>query len=287
MNTQKLKLYAKLMRLDKPIGIYLLLWPALIALWIAGQGKPDPFIVSIFILGVIVMRSAGCVINDIADKEFDKSVARTKNRPLAAGLLSRKEAFLLFFLLINIAFILVLQLNFLTIAMSFAALLLASIYPFMKRYTHLPQVVLGAAFGWAVPMAFTAITQRVPSQAWVLYLATICWSLVYDTEYAMADIKDDVLIGIKSTAIFFGSLDKLIIGLFQFLTLAFFAMIGANLGFGKFFFGGIFIASLIAFYQQYLIKDRNANQCFKAFLNNNWFGFVLFLGVMLDHYLLF
>ena len=283
MNFQKLKIYYHLMRLDKPIGIYLLLWPTLMALWIAGNGKPNPFIVMIFILGVIVMRSAGCVINDIADQNFDKSVTRTKNRPLAANLVSVKEAVILCMLLIGIAFILVLQLNILTIFMSVVALLLAASYPFMKRFTHLPQFILGAAFGFAVPMAFAALSNAIPTDALLLYLAAICWAVAYDTEYAMVDREDDLSIGLKSTAILFGRFDKIMIAIFHVLTLIFLAKLGYDLQLGKFYYCALVIGGSLVIYQQYLLKDRISQNCFKAFQNNHYFGLIILLGVMLAY----
>ncbi len=283
MKYSKFALYVRLMRLDKPIGILLLLWPTLIALWIAGNGRPDPLIVAVFITGVIVMRSAGCVVNDLADRHFDKAVARTKHRPLAAGALTPREAVLLFCILLILAFILVFQLNFFTIAMSFIGLLLAVIYPFMKRYTALPQVVLGAAFGWAVPMAFMAISHHISKEALLLYLITIAWAVVYDTQYAMVDKKDDMAIGIKSTAILFGALDRVIIGVLQLMILILFVGLGYRLQFGKFYYTGVLVAGCLALYQQYLIKDRVPERCFKAFLNNNFFGAVVFMGVALEY----
>lgn len=283
MTYPKFNAYIRLMRLNKPIGIFLLLWPTLMALWIAGNGKPDAFISSIFIAGVIVMRSAGCVINDLADKEFDKSVARTKMRPLATGELTPKEAIQLFIFLILLALILVMQLNMLTIAMSIVALFLAMIYPFMKRYTAMPQIVLGAAFGWAVPMAFTAVNGQITPVTWLLYISTLLWALVYDTQYAMVDKEDDIKIGLNSTAILFGQWDRIVIGVLQLAVLALFTLLGYLLKFGKIYYLCLLMASVLALYQQYLIKDRLAPQCFKAFLNNNIFGGMIFLGVVFEY----
>lgn len=276
--------YVRLMRLDKPIGIFLLLWPMLMALWIAGNGKPNPKIVAIFVLGAILMRSAGCVVNDLLDRKFDKFVERTKNRPLAIGVVSVKKAVMLFFSLILMAFILVLQLNLFTISLSTVALLLASIYPLMKRYTHLPQLVLGLAFGWAVPMAFAALTNEIPSVAWVLYLAACCWAIVYDTEYAMVDRVDDLKLGLKSTAILFGKADRMMIGVFQILLFLLLIKCGIDLGLGKIYYGGLFFASFFAIYQQYLIKDRIPKNCFNAFLNNNFLGACLFFALVFDYF---
>lgn len=272
--------YIRLMRLDKPIGIFLLLWPTLMALFIAGNGKPDPFIVSVFVLGTIIMRSAGCVINDLADYQFDKEVTRTKTRPLAVGVVSKREALLLFSGLVFLAFLLAMQLNFLTIKVAMAALLLAIIYPFMKRYTHLPQLVLAAAFGSAIPMAFTALTNSLPIESIILFLAMFCWTVAYDTQYAMADKKDDLRIGVKSTAILFGRFDKIIILGMQLLTLLLLVILGNLISTGVTYYFGIIAAIGFAIYQQYLIKDRDPKRCLQAFLNNNYFGLSLFLGLL-------
>ncbi len=276
--------YLRLMRLDKRIGIYLLLWPTLMALWIAGNGKPDPFIVLVFILGVIVMRSTGCVINDIADREFDKFVKRTQNRPLVTGEVTLLGAFILFLGLVLIAFLLVLQLNLLTMVLSSVGLLLAIIYPFMKRYNYVPQVILGAAFGWAIPMAFVALTRNIPPVAFLLFFVSLCWAVIYDTEYAMVDRSDDIKIGIKSTAIWFGKADAIVIGVFQLLMLALLVKIGVDLDCGKFYFGAVLCAGLCFIYQQYLMKNRNETACFHAFLNNNLVGGLLFMGLYLDYW---
>lgn len=286
MKNQKIMLLIRLMRLDKPIGIFLLLWPMLIALWVAGKGKPNPTIVCVFILGAIIMRSAGCVINDLLDRRFDISVERTKNRPLAVGAISVTEALFVFFTLIFFAFLLVVQLNILTMMMSIIAVFLAAIYPLMKRYTHLAQVVLGATFGWAVPMAFTALTNQIPPEAWLLYLATCCWAIVYDTEYAMADRVDDIKLVLKSTAILFGNADRAMIALFQLCVFLLLIKCGVGLGLGRIYYSGLFLASFFSIYQQYLIKDRISINCFKAFLNNNFLGATVFLGLVLDYWLL-
>lgn len=283
MKNQKIRLFIRLMRLDKPIGIFLLLWPTLMALWIAGNGKPNLKVVGIFILGTIIMRSAGCVINDVFDRQFDRFVERTKNRPLTIRALSTAEALFAFFTLILMAFVLVLQLNIFTIKMSIIALLLAVVYPLMKRYTHLAQVVLGAAFGWAVPMAYAAITNHVPVSAWLLYAATCCWAIVYDTEYAMVDRPDDIKLGLKSTAILFGKADRFMIAFFQFCTFLLFGLCGLEVGLGKIYYVGLFFASFFSIYQQYLIKDREPKKCLKAFLNNNILGAIVFLCLALDN----
>lgn len=278
----KIEQLAILMRLNKPIGIFLLLWPTLMALWIAGAGHPDPFIVFIFVAGVFVMRSAGCVINDFFDKEFDAKVKRTQKRPLALNKISSKEVLILFAFLITLAFILVLQLNFITILYSFAALFLTTLYPLMKRFTHLPQVILGAAFAWSIPMAFSALEQPLAPNAWILYAATLLWVVAYDTQYGMVDREDDLKIGVKSTAILFGSFDRLIIFLLQLLFLSLFLVLGSQLHFGLFYYAGLLVAGGFVLYQQYLIKNRNPEGCFKAFLNNNYQGAAIFLGIFLD-----
>jgi 4-hydroxybenzoate polyprenyltransferase len=275
--------YFLLMRLDRPIGIFLLLWPALWALCIAGEGKPDLHVVLVFLLGVFLMRSAGCVINDYADRDYDPHVRRTRNRPLAAGHVSPGEALTLFSVLCLIAFILVLTLNALTVMLSFAGALLAAIYPFMKRYTYLPQIFLGIAFGWAVPMAFAAQTGTIPHVAWLLFIATVLWATAYDTMYAMVDRPDDLRIGVKSTAILFGDADRVIIAMIQLMVFAVLFIIGKQLAMGVYYYLALVIAAILAVYQQYLIKERDASRCFKAFLNNNWFGAVIFVGIVL-HY---
>jgi 4-hydroxybenzoate polyprenyltransferase len=281
----RLRDYALLMRLNRPIGIFLLLWPALWALLIAGDGQPPPAIVLIFIVGVILMRSAGCVINDFADRKIDRHVARTRNRPLTTGRVSPGEAKLLFSLLSLAAFALVLLLNPLTILLSVVGALLALAYPFMKRVTHLPQVFLGAAFGWAVPMAFAAVTNSVPPLAWLMFTTTVLWATVYDTMYAMVDRDDDIVLGVKSTAILFGDADRQIIGVLQLLLLVCLVMIGHQAGLGWYYYGSLVAAALLALYQQGLIRYREREGCFRAFLNNNWFGAVIFTGILLDYLL--
>lgn len=276
-------LYARLMRLDRPIGMFLLLWPTLWALWIAGEGKPHWWVFTVFVLGVILMRSAGCVINDFADRRYDPYVSRTRDRPLARGKVTPREALILFSVLCLVAFALVLTLNPLTIWLSPAAVLLAVVYPFMKRYTYLPQVVLGMAFGWAVPMAFAAQSGAVPKVAWLIYIATVLWATVYDTMYAMVDREDDIRIGVKSTAILFGDADRFIIGVMQFMLLGVLLLIGSQLGLGTAYEVGLWAAAALAAYQQYLIKDREPKQCFRAFLNNNWFGLAVLAGIVV-HY---
>jgi 4-hydroxybenzoate polyprenyltransferase len=281
----RLREYALLMRLDRPIGIFLLLWPALWALLIAGDGRPDALVLVVFILGVILMRSAGCVINDFADRDIDGHVKRTRERPLAAGRVSELEAKLLFLVLCLLAFALVLLLNPLTIMLSFVGALLAATYPFMKRVTHLPQVYLGAAFGWSVPMAFAAQTGSVPPIAWLLFTATVLWATVYDTMYAMVDRDDDLVLGVKSTAILFGNADRQIIGVIQAMLLICLLMVGHQADLGLYYFAGVFVAAGMAVYQQALIRYREREGCFRAFLNNNWFGATVFTGLLLDYML--
>ncbi|WP_295540577.1 4-hydroxybenzoate octaprenyltransferase [uncultured Thiohalocapsa sp.] len=281
----RLDAYVRLVRLHKPIGIFLLMWPALWALWLAGEGYPPWRVVLIFITGVVLMRSAGCAINDYADRELDGHVARTSARPLALGIIAPAEAVAVFVVLCLVAFALVLMLNWQTVALSVVAVVLATIYPFMKRYTHFPQLFLGAAFGWAVPMAFMAIQEGIPGFTWVLFAATVIWALVYDTQYAMVDRDDDLKIGIKSTAILFGRYDRLVVGLLQVLMLALLAWVGAAGARGWVYFAGLGVAALLAVYQQWLIRDREPKRCFVAFLNNNYFGMAIFLGLVLDYLL--
>lgn len=280
---QKLKQYALLIRLDKPIGILLLLWPTLIALWVAAGGWPDTDVLIVFVAGVFLMRSAGCAINDYADRDIDIKVARTKNRPLTSGKISEKETLIIFAVLSFCAFILVLFMNTLTILMSLVGLALAASYPFMKRHTYFPQVHLGAAFGWAVPMAYTAQTGEVSAVTWLLFIATVLWATAYDTMYAMVDREDDLKIGVKSTAILFESSDRLIIGIIQALLILCLILVGTNLELGGFYYTGLILATGLALWQQLLIRYRRPAMCFRAFLNNNWFGFVLFLGVFLEY----
>jgi len=283
MFSDRLTQYIYLTRLHKPIGIYLLLWPTLWGVWLAGHGSPDFSVVLIFVLGTVLMRSAGCVINDYADRNFDGHVERTRERPLATGKVTPKEALILFAVLSLIAFALVLLLNTLTILLSFVAVALAAIYPFMKRHTYFPQVFLGAAFAWAIPMAFAAQTNTVPGLAWWLFITTLVWTVAYDTLYAMVDRPDDLKIGIKSTAILFGSADKWIVALLQIAVLLSLWAMGEWVGLGLFYHLGVLSAAGFAVYQQYLIRDRKPERCFQAFLNNHWFGLVVFIGLVLDY----
>ncbi len=277
---ERLAIYAQLTRFNKPIGSYLLLWPTLWALWIAADGVPPLSLLIIFIAGVFITRSAGCVINDYADRHIDGHVKRTAERPLALGLISSKEALMLFAGLMLLAFVLVLFTNRMTIWMSFGALALASLYPFMKRHTHLPQVVLGAAFGWAIPMAFTAVDETLPLVAWLIFLAKLLWTVAYDTMYAMVDRDDDIKIGVKSTAILFGKQDKRIIGLLQIATLLVLLLVGTLESMTWPYYAGLVIAGVFFVYQQYLIKDRDRTRCFNAFLNNHYAELAVFVGIV-------
>ena len=280
---QRLRQYILLMRLDRPIGIFLLLWPTLWALWVAAGGIPDYWVATVFVLGVVLMRSAGCVINDYADRDIDRHVERTSNRPLTAGRVTSKEALLLFAVLSLTAFGLVLTMNLLTILLSLVGAVLAASYPFMKRYTYLPQVYLGLAFGWSVPMAFAAQTGTVPVVAWLLLIATVLWATAYDTMYAMVDRPDDLKIGVKSTAILFGTADRAIIAIIQGMTLLVLLIVGKRLELGVYYYSGLGVALLLMCYQQYLIQNRDGMNCFRAFLNNNWVGVAVFAGIVL-HY---
>jgi len=280
----RLEQYSLLIRLDRPIGIYLLLWPTLWALWIAAKGVPDMLVLAVFVAGVFLMRSAGCAINDFADRDIDPHVERTKDRPLAAGRISSKEALVVFASLSITAFSLVLFMNTLTIYMSFVGVILAASYPFAKRYHYMPQVHLGAAFGWAAPMAFTAQANEITVVTWLIFMATVLWATAYDTMYAMADREDDLKIGVKSTAILFGEADRLIIGLLQILMIFDLLLIGNISNLGLYYYAGIMVASGLAIYQQILIKDRDRLKCIQAFLNNNWFGLVVFIGIFVDYW---
>ena len=280
---QRLYQYAILARLNKPIGIFLLLWPTLWALWIAAEGTPRWGVLTVFVLGVILMRSAGCVINDYADRDIDPRVNRTKDRPIAAGRVTADEAMLLFIALCFSAFLLVLTMNTFTILLSLGGVLLAAIYPFMKRYTHMPQIVLGMAFGWAVPMAFAAQTNNVPKIAWLIYVVTVVWAVIYDTMYAMADRADDLKIGVKSTAILFGDADRVIIGILQAMMLFALYLIGEQAQFGMEYTISVLIAASLMVYQQYLIRYRQPALCISAFLNNNWLGAAIFAGIVISY----
>ena len=280
---RKLVLYAKLMRLHKPIGTLLLLWPTLWALWIASNGWPGWMLVWIFCLGTLLMRSAGCVMNDLADRNFDAHVKRTRDRPLAAGLVSVKEALWLAAVVTLVAFCLVLALNQFAIALSFVALALAASYPFTKRFLSIPQAYLGVTFGFGIPMAFAAVTDSLPPLCWWLLLANIFWVLAYDTEYAMVDRDDDLRIGIKTSAILFGRYDVAVVMLCYAAMLAVLVMIGMRLHFGVYYYAGLAAAALLMLYHYSLIRGREREGCFKAFLHNNWVGGVIFAGIAADY----
>jgi len=283
--TERLRLYERLMRLDKPIGILLLLWPTLWGLWISSYGRPNWAILWIFILGTVLMRSAGCVINDYADRDIDKQVERTRNRPLARGQVGANEALLLAALLALFAFLLILRLHPLVIVLAVPALLIAVSYPFTKRFFAIPQAYLGIAFGFGIPMAYAANVGAVPSVAWVLVLANVFWAIAYDTEYAMVDRDDDVKVGIKTSAITFGKYDVLAVMSCYAVMLAILAGVGVNFKFGALYFAGLLVAAGIMGYHYTLIKNRERDKCFKAFLHNNWIGAAIFAGIALDQYI--
>jgi 4-hydroxybenzoate polyprenyltransferase len=271
------------MRLHRPIGIWLLLWPTLWALWIASAGRPDQKIFLILVLGTIVARSAGCVINDVADRKIDPLVARTADRPLASGEVTPAEALLLAAALMLIALGLVLTLNRLTLQLAAAGAAVTVIYPFTKRFLPTPQFVLGVAFAWGVPMAFAATTGAVPQLGWLLFLAAVIWVIVYDTQYAMTDRVDDLKVGVRSTAILFGDLDRVFIGGLQLLLLASLVLVGQSAQLGLWYYGGLAAAAAFGIYQAYLIRDRDGGLCFRAFLNNAWVGASVFAGILLDY----
>jgi 4-hydroxybenzoate polyprenyltransferase len=274
--------YIALMRADRPIGTLLLLWPTLWALWLAAGGLPDWQLLLIFGAGTVLMRSAGCVLNDLADRDLDGGVKRTSQRPLVTGTVSTGEALVLFTLLALTAFVLVLFTNTLTILLSLGGLALAACYPFMKRFTHMPQVVLGAAFSWGVLMAFAATRNELPPQAWLLFIANVLWTVAYDTVYAMVDRDDDIKLGIKSTAIMFGQLDRVMVGILQGMTLLALALAGKQFALGGIFYLSLVAAGALFARQQWQIRQREREQCFRAFLANNYVGMVLFAGIALD-----
>lgn len=283
MNMSKFMAYLQLMRLHRPIGILLLLWPTLWALWIAGQGKPNPLLLIIFILGVIIMRSAGCVINDFADRHFDGQVTRTQARPLVTRAVSTSEALILFTLLCAFALLLLWPLNALTRFFAIPAALLATVYPFMKRYTHLPQLILGLAFSWGIPMAFAAQTGHVPNYAWLLFFTACLWPIAYDTIYAIVDREDDKKAGIKSTAILFGNKDTLIIALLHISMLMLLALLGLYLQMSFWYFLGLIAAGGVMIYEQILICSGDMNKTFRAFQKSQWAGCAIFVGIFLSY----
>lgn len=280
----QLRNYAELMRLHKPIGIYLLLWPTLWALLIAANGKPKFATLIIFVMGVVLMRSAGCIINDIFDRGFDGSVRRTAARPLVTGKVSLGEAILLFIFLCVLAGILVLQLNYFALTLSLVALLLTLIYPLMKRYIFMPQLVLGMAFAWSVPMAFAAELNYLPWVAWLLYVIAVCWPVAYDSIYALMDREDDIKIGVKSSAILFGSYDNYIITSIQIFVLVCLCILGFNLNFTIYYYLSLGLAFIFIIYQSWLISSRESKNFYKAFYNNHWLGLIIFAGISC-HYL--
>ncbi|WP_367987540.1 4-hydroxybenzoate octaprenyltransferase [Vibrio sp. NTOU-M3] len=281
MTTTKARAYWQLMRMDKPIGSLLLLWPTLWALILAAEGMPDLKVLLVFVLGVLFMRSAGCVINDFADRKVDGHVKRTQGRPLPSGRVSSKEAIGLFLFLAIASFLLVLTMNSLTIQLSFAGIVLAFIYPFMKRFTHLPQLFLGLAFSWSIPMAWAAQANELPLMVWFVFIINAIWTIAYDTQYAMVDRDDDVNIGIKSTAILFGRFDKMIIGGLQLITLTMLIALGNWYQLGASYYWSLLIVGALFVYQQHLIRHRERQLCFQAFLNNNYVGMVVAAGLLI------
>jgi 4-hydroxybenzoate polyprenyltransferase len=281
---RRIEEYALLARLDRPIGTWLLLWPALWALWIAGGGRPHPTVLIVFVAGVFVMRAAGCVINDYADRNIDPHVRRTRDRPLAARRVSPREALYLFVVLLTIALYLVTRLNPLTIKLAFVGAALTVSYPFVKRIFPMPQLYLGISFGgWSVPMAFAAERDAVPRVAWVLYIAAVMWAAIYDTMYAMVDREDDLKVGVKSSAILFADMDKLLIGVMQAMMLFALVLAGRTMHFGTWYDSGIAAAGLLFLYQQWLIRKREPAGCLKAFFNNQYVGMVIFVGILLQY----
>jgi 4-hydroxybenzoate polyprenyltransferase len=275
--------WIRLMRLDKPVGIWLLLWPQLWALWIAGDGRPEARILIIFLLGTVVMRSAGCVINDFADRNVDPYVKRTKDRPLAARRIGPIEALVLFGALSAIALFLAFQLDARTLQLALVGGVLTISYPFLKRFFPLPQFYLGIAFGWAVPMAYMAASGTLPRVAWILFVTAVLWACIYDTLYAMVDRDDDVKIGVRSSAILFADMDKLIVGIMQAMMLFALILAGRSMKFGNWYIGGVAAAGVFFLYQQWLIRDREPSRCFRAFTNNQYVGLVIFVGILLEY----
>lgn len=275
--------YARMMRFDRPVGTLLLLWPTLWALWISSAGKPQTHILVVFVLGVVLMRAAGCVINDYADREFDPHVARTKERPLAAGRISPTEALLLFAVLSIIALILALQLNRLTLLLAVAGAFLAVTYPFIKRFVSVPQLYLGLSFGWGIPMAFAAQQEAIPRVAWLLFIANLLWVTAYDTIYAMVDRDDDQKIGLRSTAIMFGESDRHIIAILQAMSVLALALVGRMMHFGSWYRAGLLLGVALFLYHLWLIRERDRDACFRAFRINHYFGMAVFAGIVLNY----
>jgi 4-hydroxybenzoate polyprenyltransferase len=280
---RRMQEWARLMRLDKPVGIWLLLWPELWALWVAGEGRPDPRILIIFLLGTVVMRSAGCVINDFADRNVDPYVKRTKDRPLAARRIGPVEALVLFGALSVIALVLAFQLDWKTLRLALVGGVLTISYPFFKRFFPLPQFYLGIAFGWAVPMAYMAAAGSLPRVAWVLFVTAVLWACIYDTIYAMVDRDDDLKIGVRSSAILFADMDKLIVGIMQSMMIFSLILVGRATKFGNWYLGAVAAAGVFFLYQQWLIRNREPAKCFRAFTNNQYVGLVIFVGIVLEY----
>ncbi|WP_028117067.1 4-hydroxybenzoate octaprenyltransferase [Ferrimonas senticii] len=279
----KFDAYRRLARLDRPIGTFLLMWPTMAALWLAAEGLPSPFVLGVFFIGVWLMRAGGCIINDFADRKLDGHVSRTKARPLAAGEIQSWEALFLFGALALLCWALVLQLNELTVRLAWGGIVLTVIYPFTKRFLPAPQMFLGVVWSWSIPMAFAAQTGEVAPIAWLLFVANWCWTVAYDTMYGMVDREDDLKVGIRSSAIWFGRWDRHLIGLFQVIAMALLVAVGLVLNLGGFYFAGLAVMAGLFIYQQCLIIGRDRDACFVAFLNNNWAGAALFLGVVLDY----
>ena len=280
---RRMQEWVRLTRLDRPVGIWLLLWPELWALWIAGGGRPKPRILIIFLLGTVVMRSAGCVINDFADRNVDPYVKRTRDRPLAARRIGPVEALLLFAVLVAVALYLALQLDALTLKLACIGAALTVSYPFLKRFFPLPQFYLGLAFGWAVPMAYAAQSGTLPRVAWVLFMTAVLWACIYDTLYAMVDREDDLKIGVKSSAILFADMDRLIVGIMQAMMLFSLMLVGRAMKFGNWYLTGVVAATIFFLYQQMLIRERDPAKCFRAFTNNQYVGVVIFIGILLEY----
>lgn len=279
----QLKNYVELMRLNRPVGIWLLLWPTLWALWIAGDGHPDPGVFLVFVIGVVIMRSAGCVLNDFIDRNIDPYVERTRRRPIATGAVAPMEALTLFFALSFIAIGLAAMLNRPAQVLAVVGAVLTLVYPFIKRIVSIPQFFLGAAFGWAVPMAFAAQTGAAPQLAWLVFGTALIWAVIYDTFYAMVDREDDLKVGVKSTAILFGDADLFVIGSMQALMLVGLVFVGNMAEMGRWYFGAVAVAALLMLWHQWLARDRSPEGCFKAFLQNHYIGMIVFIGIVL-HY---
>ncbi len=283
MSAVKAKAYWQLMRMDRPIGSLLLMWPTIWALILSAQGLPDVNVLIVFVAGVFMMRSAGCVINDFADRKVDGHVKRTAGRPLPSGTVTAKEAIALFLVLSIASFLLVLTMNPLTVKLSFAGIVLAFIYPFMKRFTHLPQLFLGLAFSWSIPMAWAAQANDLPWIVWFVFVINVLWTIAYDTQYAMVDRDDDLQIGVKSTAILFGRYDKMIIGVLQLITIVMLIGLGYHYQLSNSYYWGLLVAGALFVYQQHLIRHRERQPCFQAFLNNNYVGMVIAIGLLVSY----